>query len=119
MIWHQTIVRVRAGERTDRGGNTVPDWSETVVSRLTITDVSVQPGGMPDSQGESVTPERNAVATGWRVLSAPGTNPDVTAVDRIEYDGMTLEVNGEVARWPDPLDGGVHHVEFAMKRATG
>lgn len=119
MIFNQVIVRVRAGVRTDRGGNQVPDWSEDAVTRVRMEQVSVQPGGQPNSQGEVVNAERNAVSTGWRVLSEPGVDLDVKATDRIEYDGMTLEVDGEVARWPDPLDGGVHHVEFGMSRVTG
>lgn len=115
MIFYQSIVRVRAGTRTDRGGNTMPDWSPEAVSRLSIDRVSVQ----PNTQEETTGPERGAVATGWRVLSEPGVDADVRATDRVEWDGMTLEVVGEVARWPDPLDGGVHHVEFTMSRATG
>lgn len=119
MIFDQSVTTVRPGSKVDRGGNTVPDWSESAVTREVIDQVSVQPGGLPNSQGETVSPERNAVVTGWRVLTAPGVDADVRPADRIEWDGRTLEVVGEVARWSDPVDGGVHHVEFAMGRATG
>jgi hypothetical protein len=114
-MFFDTIVRVRAGTRTDRGGNTVKDWSPGAVTRLTVDEVNVQ----PNTQTEATDPGRTAVVTGWRVQSAPGTSPDVTAADRIEWRGMTCEVQGEVAQWPDPLDGSVHHVEFTMTRATG
>ncbi|MFE2497087.1 hypothetical protein [Streptomyces scopuliridis] len=115
MIFHQSLVRVRAGERADRGGNTVKDWSPGAVSRLAVEHLSVQ----PNTQNEATDPTRTAVVTGWRVLSEPGTDADIRSDDRIEWDSKTLEVEGEVARWPDPLDGGVHHIEFTMIRATG
>lgn len=117
MIFHQSLVRVRAGRKPDRGnpGLELPDWSPGAVARITVSGVSIQ----PNTQDEATDPTRTAVVTGWRVLSEPGTDADVRSDDRIEWDGMTLEVQGEVARWPDPLDGGVHHIEFTMSRATG
>lgn len=113
MMFNQTLVRVRAGKRTDRGGNTVNDWA--IATRLTVDRVNIQ----PSIQGETVDEQRNAVVTGWHVQSAEGTNPDIRFDDRIEWDGMTLEVDGEIARWPELFTDGVHHVEFEMKRATG
>jgi hypothetical protein len=114
-MFDQSLVRVRAGTKTDRGGNTVPDWSPGAVDRLPVDSLSIQ----PNVQQESAEPSRTAVVTGWRVLSEPGTDADIRADDRIEWDGMTLTVQGEIARWPDPLDGGIHHVEFSMERSTG
>lgn len=113
MIWTQSVVRVRAGTRTDRAGNTVKDW--TTATRTTIGQLSVQ----PNQQSERAEPDRVSVVTGWRVLSAPGTNPDVRSDDRVEYDGLLCEVQGEVGRWPDPFTGAVHHVEWQMRRSTG
>ncbi|MGK5729723.1 hypothetical protein [Streptomyces sp. URMC 124] len=106
---------MRAGTRLDRGGNVVTDWSPDAVSRLPITEVSIQ----PTTAAETATPERTAVITGWHVQSPPGVDLDVRAADRIEWDGMTLEIDGEVARWSDPIEGGTHHVEFDLVRATG
>jgi hypothetical protein len=115
MMFNQSLVRVRAGERTDRGGNTVKDWSPGAASRLTVVQVNIQ----PSVQTEIVDEDRNAVVTGWHVQSAEGTNPDIHFDDRIEWDGMTLEVDGEVARWPELFADAVHHIEFEMKRVTG
>lgn len=117
MIFLQSLVRVRAGRKSSRGNpdDTTLDWAPSVVSRLTVTDLSIQ----PNTQSEATDETRTSVVTGMRVLSAPGTDPDVTAVDRIEFNGLTYEVDGEVARWPDPFSGGAHHVEFVMRRATG
>lgn len=115
MMFNQSLVRVRAGERVDRGGNTVKDWSPDAVSRLTVAQVNIQ----PSVQTEIVDEDRNAVVTGWHVQSAEGTDPDIRFDDRIEWDGMTLEVDGEVARWPELFADSVHHIEFEMKRVTG
>jgi hypothetical protein len=114
MFW-QTGVRVRAGVKSDRAGNRVPDWSPGAVDELVVDRLSIQ----PRSQTEEPTTARPAlVVTGWRVISEPGTAPDVLPADRFRFDGITCEVDGEVARWPDS-DGGVHHLEFALKRVTG
>lgn len=113
LIFHQQVTVVRPGTRVDRGGNEIADWSAAI--RAAVGPVSVQ----PNTQHEETEPDRTAVVTGWRVISAPGVDADVRSGDRVEWDGMTLEVAGEVARWPDPLEGGVHHIEFTVRRATG
>lgn len=115
MVFHQSIVRLRAGSKTDRGGNTIPDWSQAEVSRLTVGQVSVQ----PTSQAEESDASRTAVVTGWQVISAPGVDADIRYDDRIEWAGMTLEIVGEVARFLGFLDGSTHHIQFVMRRATG
>lgn len=114
-MFNQTAVRVRAGERTDRGGNTVPDWSPGAVSTLTVTGLNIQ----PNSQSESVDVDRTAVVTGYRVQSAEGTAPDITAADRIQWNGETFEVDGEVGVWPELFSDTTHHIDFVMVRATG
>jgi hypothetical protein len=115
VVFHQSFVRVRAGTKTDRGGNTVPDWSPAATDRITVHQVSVQ----PTTQTEEASASRTAVVTGWQVISAPGVDVDVRSDDRIEWDGKLLEIVGEVARYLDFVHGSTHHVEFAMRRATG
>jgi hypothetical protein len=115
MFFFDSLTRVRAGTRTERGGNEVPDWSPDAVQRLVVDGLNIQ----PVSQNEQTDATRTAVVTGWRVQSNEGGRPDITATDRLEWRGMTLEVQGEVAEWPDPLTGAVHHIEFTMTRATG
>lgn len=114
MFFFDSLTRVRAGTRTDRGGNPVADWSSGV-QRLEVGGLNIQPA----SQTEQTDATRTAVVTGWRVQSDEGARPDITALDRLEWRGMTLEVDGEVAEWPDPLTGSVHHIEFTMTRVTG
>lgn len=112
-IFGQSLVRVRAGERTDRGGNKVADWADDAVSRVLIDRVSVQ----PSSQTERVDEVSNVRTSRLRVLSEPGTTPDITGLDRIEYRGDTWAVTGDVAYWPDP--GGMDHIEFVMTLVRG
>ncbi|MFE0039438.1 hypothetical protein [Streptomyces sp. NPDC059015] len=115
MVFHQSIVRLRAGVKQDRGGNPVPDWSEGAVSSLTVSGVSVQ----PSSQEEKPDETRTSVTTGWQVIGAPGVDADIQSDDRILWDGKTLEIIGEVARYQQFLDGSTHHIEFFMRRTTG
>lgn len=115
MMFNQSVARVRAGTKTDRGGNTVPDWSPSAVSRLTVNGLNIQ----PNNQAEMVDEQRDAAITGYRVQSVEGTSPDIKATDRIEWNGQTFEVDGEVATWPDLFADTVHHIEFAMARAIG
>lgn len=114
-MFNQSAVRVRAGSRTDRGGNTVPDWSPGAVSRLAVSGLNIQ----PNQQTEQVDEQRNAAITGYKVQSSEGTAPDIRAADRIEWRGLLFEVDGEVGVWPELFSDTVHHIEFVMVRATG
>lgn len=114
-MFNQTATRVRAGTTIDRGGNTVPSWSPGAVDRLDVTGLNIQ----PNRQSEDADEQRDAVVTGYRVQSAEGTAPDITAVDRIEWRGQLYEVDGEVAAWPALFTDTTHHIEFVMVRATG
>ncbi|GAA4680485.1 hypothetical protein [Nocardioides nanhaiensis] len=114
MIFGQSIVRIRAGQRTTRGGDTVEDWSPEAVTRRLIGGVSVQPNFQNEDtdNGGSITR-----ATGYRVLTPPGKAPDIRSTDRIEYRGEVHAVTGEVAYWPDPH--GADHIEFTMTAWKG
>jgi uncharacterized caspase-like protein len=114
-MFNQSAVRIRAGTKTDRGGNTVPDWSPGASSRLTVTGLNIQ----PNQQAEQVDEQRTAVVTGYRVQSAEGTAPDIRSTDRIEWRGLLFEVDGEVGVWPELFADTTHHIEFVMVRATG
>jgi hypothetical protein len=108
----QSITVLRAPAVVDRYGNpsSVRDWG--AATSVTYNAVSVQPDISNESAGD-----RPLVVTGWRVFSARGTDVDVLPTDRILYNGVTLEVDGEVGRWE--FAGRLHHVEFRLKRVTG
>jgi head-tail adaptor len=113
-MFHDTVTVVRPALTQDRYGNEVSDWA--TATRTAVADVAV----LPTSQVEDATGARVSLTTGWRLYSKPGTEPDVRASDRVEWRGFTLEVVGEVARWPHPLRrGAVHHVEAELQKVAG
>lgn len=115
-MFDQSVTRVRPGMRTDRAGNIITDWA--LAERTPVSGLSVQP--TVQTEGPATAERPALVVTGWHVLSEPGTAPDIRSSDRIEFGGLTCEVVGEVAAWPDPLDSSsVHHIEFTMRRTTG
>lgn len=114
MIFDQTVTRIRPGTREVRGGGTVADWSPAAVSEEDIDRLSVQ----PNVQREETDDVGNQRVTGYRILSEPGTTPDILATDRIRYRGLTHQVQGEVAYWPSPLPDD-DHIELLMVRYEG
>jgi hypothetical protein len=112
-IFRQSVVRVRAGEKESRAGDKVADWSDDAVDRLPVHQLSVQ----PSTQREEEDGQSDLRITGYRILSEPGTTPDINGLDRIEYRGATFVVNGEVAYWPDPH--GKDHIELLMTGFEG
>ena len=111
-LFGDSVVIVRAGYRVDKYGNesSERDWANAV--RTPVTGVSVQP-----DVSEEETGDRRTVTTGWRLFTPMGRDLDLLPTDRVEYDGMTLEVDGEVARFR--VGGRVHHVEARLKRVIG
>lgn len=113
LFFHQHAIRVRAGVREDRSGQQIPDWSPGAVDRLPLEGVNITPRTTEESRDESGV----RVVTGWWLQTSPGRDADILPTDRIEFDGYTCEVLGEVQRWPDPFTGQVHHVKVALQRA--
>ncbi|HEY9370370.1 hypothetical protein [Streptomyces sp.] len=109
MLFLQSITIVRPATVTDEYGNEQDDWGPGA-TRIPVDGVNVQP------QGGSVedTDDRQVTVTGWRLYTPRRMDLDLRETDRIESDGMTLQVTGEVARWPAP-GGGVHHIEADLK----
>lgn len=112
LLTMQTVDVLRAPLVVDPYGNPSieRDWASATTT--TYAGVSVQ----PDTSTEAVG-DRPVVVTGWRLATPRGSDIDLLATDRVTYDGMTLEVDGEVARYF--LGGRVHHVEARLKRVTG
>lgn len=115
MIYGDTITILRAPVTTDRYGNEVRGWPNA--TRTPVDRVSVQPRSATESGSDEA---REMVTTGWRIYTRAGVDLDVEPTDRIEWSGRTLEVIGEIARWPHPIRrGAVHHVEFDVQRWSG
>lgn len=103
----QTVTRLRPAYVDDGHGNMVPDWGAP--DELPITWCSVQPGV---SQEDRVNRDASLIAfTVW----ASG-DVDVTATDRVEYNGTIFEVDGEPERWQV---GFLNHTKFFLKWWVG
>jgi len=113
MLYADTVVRVRAPLGDDGYGNPTSqrDWSRA--TRTVISGVSFQ----PDTSTETADGTRDTVITGYRLITPKGRDIDLLATDRIEVDGMTLEVDGAVGRYK--VGGRVHHVEARLREVTG
>lgn len=112
LMFHQSFVRVRAPLVEDRYRNKTRDWANA--ERTEVTGVNIQPAGVP-VRSEEDTADRQTTTTSWNLQTPEGVDLDLLETDRVEVDGMTLEVDGKVGRWPDPFGPGVHHVEARLK----
>ncbi|MGW4728851.1 hypothetical protein ACWEQC_06670 [Streptomyces shenzhenensis] len=110
-LYEQSGVIVRPAASTDRYGNAKRDYG-AAADRIAITQINVQPAGGSTED----TDDKQVTVTGYLLVSAPGTMPDFRETDRLEVDGMTLEVTGRVGRWPVPA--GVRHIEARLKEVT-
>ncbi|MFF0277450.1 hypothetical protein [Streptomyces sp. NPDC004330] len=108
MLYLQTVAILRAASLPDRYGNSKPDWANP--ARIPVRGVNVQPqGGSAED-----TDDKQVTVTGWRLFTPRGMDLDLRQTDRVEFDGMVLQVAGKVARWPAP-GGGVHHIEADLQ----
>jgi hypothetical protein len=114
-MFYQTVTVLKPDVVTDpRYGDEKLDW--TSPTRLPVDHVLVA----PSIQTEPTEPNRNAVVTGWHIVSQPGQPFPVASRDRIELrGGLVCEVVGEVAEWPDALTGRIDHYECDIQRAAG
>lgn len=106
LFCHQVRI-VRAGSTTDRYQNTAKDW--TSVRRRTSPARVVQRSRVEVGDG------REARVTGWVCYLPAGTQ--VTALDRIEWDGNTYEIKGEPNAAFDRHQE--HHIELDLELAEG
>jgi Phage head-tail joining protein. len=108
--YHRDTVTVVRAELVDDGyGNQVPDWANA--ARHVVLGCRVQP-----ERGSEYTLDRDAIVTRWR-LFAPAA-ADIRDTDRIEYEGVTYDIDGSVERWPSPT-GRLAHIEARLVRTEG
>ncbi|MFF9279514.1 hypothetical protein [Streptomyces griseosporeus] len=110
-LYEQSVTVVRPATTTDEYGNERPDYGPAA-TRIPVSQVNVQPSG-PSTED---TDDRQLTVTGWLLVSAPGTMPDLRETDRVEFDGLVLEVTGKVSRWPVPT--AIRHIEAQLKEVT-
>ena len=112
LLYGETVTLVRAPLKTDKYGNetTERDWANA--ERTTYKGLMVQ----PDASSEAVG-DRPSVITGWRLITPKGVTFPALPTDRVEWDGLTLAVDGEVGRFK--VRGVLHHCEARLKRVSG
>ncbi|MCR8576468.1 hypothetical protein [Streptomyces sp. Isolate_219] len=112
LLTMQSVVVLRAPLVVDPYGNpsTERDWGNA--TSTPYDGVSVQPDASTEATGDRAT-----IVTGWRLFTDRWVDIDLLPTDRVQYDGMTLEVDGEVARYH--RGGRTHHVEARLKRVVG
>jgi head-tail adaptor len=101
---HVITVR-RASTTEDDYGNPISDWA--TASSTTVSGCSVQP--LP---GLEQTVGRDTVVSRWQLWAPDGT--DLTATDRVEWDGNAYDVDGEVQRWDFPP---MSHLTALLRRS--
>lgn len=102
----QTVTVWRAGSLTDHG-TTVPDWSAATAHP--VAGCSFQ----PSSGGEDRT-NRDAITTLATVYAPAGA--DIADADRIEFGGVTYDIDGPVRRWQT---GVLDHLEVSLRAVAG
>ncbi|NJQ04289.1 hypothetical protein [Streptomyces lonarensis] len=112
--WHRdTLTRLRAPETTDTYGNPTRDWS--AAGRLEMPGWRVQP--MQGSRATAAeTIPREGLARMRRCFGPPGA--DVLTTDRVEWQGETWRIEGDVDLWRSPT-GRLDHTELIISRMEG
>jgi len=105
------VTVVRAPLTPGRYGGQTRDWA--AATRTVYEGVSVQPTGSTED-----IRDRELLIGRYTLFTSRGFDIDLLATDRVEWNGLTLQVDGDPNRWPAP-GGGVHHVEASLKQVTG
>ncbi|MBO7529863.1 MAG: hypothetical protein J6T37_08320 [Bacteroidales bacterium] len=105
-----TVTRIRPGTKTLRG-STVPDWSAGNVNTKTISGCSMQPASTSLSEDGRVL----GISDLYTLFAPP--DADIRAGDRIEYDGKTYEIDGDVRI--QPAAQFLEHIEITLRRYSG
>jgi hypothetical protein len=103
----QTVTRQRAGETTDRYGNTIYDWDAP--DALEITPVTVE----PVAGSETFDAAGGKLHTRWSLHADSAA--DIMTGDRISYEGTEFDIDGAVQRFPSP-SGRLDHLEVLLRR---
>jgi hypothetical protein len=106
VVLSETVIRRRAPLVDGPYGNQVRDWENA-------PPVTYPAEVQPVSSAEDVVDQQRTV-TRWRLFLGPGA--DLEATDRIEWDGATYEVDGDVERWE--RRGVLHHIEAVLMRVN-
>jgi hypothetical protein len=103
----QTVTRLRAAETTDRYGNTDrDDW--TAPDTLDVSPVTVE----PIAGSETFDSAGGRLHTRW--LLHADADADIATGDRIDWQGVTYDIDGAVQIFSSP-SGRLKHVEVMLR----
>lgn len=109
------VTIVRATMVTDRYGNQVKDWENA--TRTTTKGWVSQQGAVGRPASLENIEMREAEVSSWMVYLMP--NEDVTPYDRIEWEGISFEVEGPPNPAYSPRTRSVHHKEVRVRVVEG
>lgn len=107
----ETVTVLRAPLIANRYGGQVRDWTSAV--RTDVDGVSIQPGASTED-----VRDRELLTNTFTLFTTRGRDIDLLATDRVEWNGVILQVVGDPNRWTAP-GGGVHHVEATLRQVAG
>ena len=106
--WHQDIIRIRPGIKTERGSD-IPDWDNASVK--TIEHCLFQPGSTILSQDGRVLGIQDGAT-----VCAP-VDADIKAGDRIQYKDEVYTIDGRPLLWRGV--GKLEHMKLILQRWSG
>lgn len=113
MHFHDTVTRLRAPNSTGPDGAEIPgDWDNTPDEALDKTDYPCE--FQPLSSTENVVAQQRVESTHRAFLPA---GADVLATDRLRFNGVDYQVDGDPERWR--IRGREHHIEVLCFRVQG
>ncbi|NJQ14223.1 hypothetical protein [Streptomyces bohaiensis] len=113
--WHRDrLTRVRADVVADAYGNPTRDWPNAVRAELP-GEWRVQPMPGVDVDTAETLP-RDGLDRSRRAYGP--LDADVLATDRIEWDGETWVISGEIGRHRSPT-GAIDHTVMTLTRMEG
>lgn len=107
---NQEVIRLRATKTKTLRGSTVPDWSDSVDS-LIIGGCSVQPSAT------STTTDGRVLGVSEQMTAYLPEYADVMVGDRINFEGVVYEINGEPKRWKAALN--LSNIQLNLTRWEG
>lgn len=112
-----TITIITPAEVEDAYGNTVLTYDPELGATTRTAAAYVRPfGGIQGSSATEVTVDRDAVTAAWQVHT---NDANVTALNRITYDGVAHEVDGKPNVWVTDPRGRPGHTKLLIRRVDG
>ena len=102
------VTKVRPAQATDRYNDTTYDYGAGAAR------TSIKAWIDQASASEETPNGRDVITGGWKLIT---NHTDLDALDRIEWDGATYELDGPA--WPVHTPAGLHHVEARLRRVEG